>query len=102
MAGAHLILRTVEEGNSQHSLNLHFTFEASTKNMVLRAIILSANNAYCDQSLKSVHVLPKNHLLSTPLENFDGFAAFQELKALRQKLQHGEIQGLKVMPSDIS
>ncbi|MGE4408409.1 hypothetical protein [Pseudomonas sp.] len=97
-----LMLRTVEEGNSGYNFNLQFAYDSATNSILLQDIFLNTNNAFCEQSLKSVHAVQESALLGNSLQFFDGYNAFQELKDLHQKLMTGNAQSIKLMPQDIS
>ncbi len=97
-----LVLRTVEEGNSRYNFNLQFAYDSATNSVLLRNIFFNTNNTFCDQSLKSVYAVQESALLANSLQVFNGYEAFQELKALHQKLMTGSVQSIKLMPQDIS
>ena len=102
ITGNKLVLRTVEEGNSRYNFNLQFAYDSTSNGVTLQYIFLNTNNTFCDQSLKSVYAVQATKLLAKPLQDFNGREAFQEMKALHQKLMTGNGQSIKLMPQDIS
>jgi hypothetical protein len=98
----YLYLKTTEEDNTKYNFNLQFQYDAKTKKMVLKNLLLVTNIESCDRSLLSVYALSLGPLNSKSLDDFNGADAFEYLKKLHVESQSGQGSRDKLMPVDLA
>ncbi|PZX01904.1 hypothetical protein DFS28_101251 [Pseudomonas sp. 478] len=102
MPAEYLYLKTTEEDNTKYNFNLHFQYDAKTRKMVLKNLLLVTNNESCDRSLLSVYALSLGPLSLKSLDDFNGADTFEYLKKLHIESQSGKDSREKLMPVDVS